>query len=358
MAGAGVAWFISGDILRSLAVLVAATPCPLILAAPVAFIAGVAQSARRGILVKSGGALEALARAHTVMFDKTGTLTVGGARLLSIEVAPGGGSADAVLQLGASLEQASHHVVAKAIVAAAAARELHLKMPEEVRESPGSGVQGVIEGRRISVGSPDMIIAHRHADEWTLRAVRRASWRSALVVFVAMEERPIGALLLADELRAETPHAIRLLRAAGVRRIVMVTGDRADAAQTIGAALDLDSVLADRVPSDKVDAVRAEQRLHTTIMVGDGINDAPPLSAADVGIAMGAGGATASRGGGCSNSRRSDRSGCRGDHHCTTGPAHCGPKHRYRDGLVPRRDAGRDLWVASSGAGRTRSGSN
>jgi heavy metal translocating P-type ATPase len=294
LAVAGVAWFISGDILRSLAVLVAATPCPLILAAPVAFIAGVAQSARRGILVKGGGALEALARAHTVMFDKTGTLTVGGARLLSIEVAPGGGSADAVLQLGASLEQASHHVVAKAIVAAAAARELHLKMPDEVRESPGSGVQGVIEGRRISVGSPDMIIAHRHTDEWTLRAVRRASWRSALVVFVAMEERPIGALLLADELRAETPHAIRLLRAAGVRRIVMVTGDRADAAQTIGAALDLDSVLADRVPSDKVDAVRAEQRLHPTIMVGDGINDAPALAAADVGIAMGAGGATAS----------------------------------------------------------------
>jgi heavy metal translocating P-type ATPase len=291
---AGVAWFISGDILRSLAVLVAATPCPLILAAPVAFIAGVAQSARRGILVKGGGALEALARAHTVLFDKTGTLTVGGARLLSIEVAPAGGSVDAVLQLGASLEQASHHVVAKAIVAAAAARGLQLKVPEKVRESPGSGVQGLIDGKRISVGSPDMIIAHRHVNEWTLRVLRRASWRSALVVFVAVEEQPIGALLLADELRAETPHAIRLLRGAGVRRLVMVTGDRADAAQTIGAALDLDSVLADRVPSDKVDAVRAEQRLHPTIMVGDGINDAPALAAADAGIAMGAGGATAS----------------------------------------------------------------
>jgi len=294
IAVAGIAWFISGDVLRSLAVLVAATPCPLILAAPVAFIAGVAQSARRGILVKGGGALEALARAHTVLFDKTGTLTVGGARLLSIEVAPGGGSADAVLELGASLEQASHHVVAKAIVAAATARGLQLKIPEKVCETPGSGVQGVIDGKRISVGSPDMIIAHRHVDEWTQRAVRRASWRSALVVFVAVEERPIGALLLADELRAETPHAIRLLRAAGVRRIVMVTGDRADAAQTMGAALDLDSVLADRVPSDKVDAVRAEQRLHPTVMVGDGINDAPALAAADVGIAMGAGGATAS----------------------------------------------------------------
>src|SRR6201997_3615198 len=132
-----VAWLISGDLIRSLAVLVAATPCPLILAAPVAFIGGVAQAARRGILVKGGGPLEALARAHTVLFDKTGTLTVGGARLLSIEVAPGE-NADEVLMLGASLEQASHHVVARAIVAAGAERALRLKVPGEVRESRGS----------------------------------------------------------------------------------------------------------------------------------------------------------------------------------------------------------------------------
>ena len=130
--------------------------------------------------------------------------------------------------------------------------------------------------------------------EWATRAIRRASWRSALIVFVAVEGRPIGALLLADELRSDTPRAIRLLREAGIARIVMVTGDRAGAAQAIGAALDLDAVLADRVPSDKVDAVRAEQRLHPTIMVGDGINDAPALAAADVGIAMGARGASAS----------------------------------------------------------------
>lgn len=288
-----LAWLISGDPMRSLAVFVAATPCPLILAAPVAFIAGVAQAARRGILVKGGGPLEALARAHTVIFDKTGTLTVGGARLLSIEVAPGE-NADEVLQLGASLEQASHHVLAEAIVQAAVARGLRLKVPRDVRESMGSGLCGVIDGRRVSAGSRDMILARRHAEEWALRAARRAAWRSALVVFVAVEERPIGALLLADELRTETPQAIRLLREAGIARIAMVTGDRAAAAQTIGAALDLDSVLAERVPSDKVDAVRAEQRLHSTIMVGDGINDAPALAAADVGIALGARGASAS----------------------------------------------------------------
>src|ERR1700688_1534269 len=293
LALAFVAWLISGDLIRSLAVLVAATPCPLILAAPVAFIAGVAHAARRGILVKGGGPLEALARGPTLLFDKTGTLTVGGARLLSIEVAPGE-SADELLMLDDSLEQASHHVLAHAIVQPAVAGGLSPKAPEQVRESMGSGLHGVIDGRKVAAGSRDMIYAGGRAGEWASRAIRRASWRSALVVFVAVEGRPIGALLLADELRSDTPRAIRLLREAGIVRMVMVTGDRAAAAQTIGAALDLDAVLADRAPSDKVDAVRSEQRLHPTIMVGDGINDAPALASADVGIALGARGASAS----------------------------------------------------------------
>ena len=288
-----VAWLISGDLLRSLAVLVAATPCPLILAAPVAFIAGVAQAARRGILVKGGGPLETLARAHTVLFDKTGTLTIGGARLLSVEVAPGE-TADEILMLGASLEQASHHVIANAIVQAAAERGLKLELPERVRESMGSGLEGVIGGRHVTAGAREMVFTGERVADWAIRAIRRASWRSALVVFIAVEGRPVGALLLADELRSDTPRAIRLLREAGIARILMVTGDRAAAAQAIGAALDLDGVLAERVPSDKVDAVRSEQRLHPTIMVGDGINDAPALAAADVGIALGARGASAS----------------------------------------------------------------
>ncbi|WP_028135053.1 heavy metal translocating P-type ATPase [Bradyrhizobium japonicum] len=288
-----VAWRISGDVTRSLAVLVAATPCPLILAAPVAFISGVARAARRGILVKGGRALEALARAHTVLFDKTGTLTVGGARLLSVEVAPGEDPAE-VLALGASLEQASHHVLAKAVVAAALAQGLELKPPEHVKETMGSGLSGQIDGRHVAAGSRDLLLSRAELSPWELRAIRRASWRSALIVFVAVDGRLVGALLLADELRADTPRAIRLLRDAGIARMVMVTGDRAAAAQAIGAALDLDAVLADRVPSDKVEAVRSEQRLHPTIMVGDGINDAPALAVADTGVALGARGASAS----------------------------------------------------------------
>src|SRR5579859_3551220 len=268
---AGGAWLLSGDPIRGLAVLVAATPCPLILAAPVAFISGVARAARRGILVKGSGPLEALARAHTVMFDKTGTLTVGGARLVAIETPPGQNS-DEVLQLAGSLEQASHHILAGAVVEAARRKGLALVMPTQVREMRGAGLEGSIGGRSVRLGSHQMVYGARKPEPWAARALRRAAWRSALSVFVAVDGRAGGALLLGDELRRETPRAIHALRSAGIARIVMVTGDRADAAETIGAALDLDAVLADRVPSDKVDAVAIEQRLHPTVMVGDGIN--------------------------------------------------------------------------------------
>ena len=290
---AAAAWLVSGDAIRGLAVLVAATPCPLILAAPVAFIAGVSQAARHGILVKGGGPLEALSRIHTVIFDKTGTLTVGGARLAAIETAPGI-DADEVLRAAASVEQASQHVVAKAIVAAALGRELAIAIPEAVKESFGSGLEGMVGGRAVRVGSQQWVFGAGRPPDWALRALRRASWRSALAIFVAVEGQPIGALLLADELRQETPRAVAALRSSGVARIMMVTGDRADAAETIAAALDLDVVLADRVPADKVEAVTTEQRLNPTLMVGDGINDAPALAAANVGIAMGARGASAS----------------------------------------------------------------
>jgi heavy metal translocating P-type ATPase len=293
LAIAAGAWFFSNDPVRALAVLVAATPCPLILAAPVAFIAGVAQAAKRGILIKGGGPLEALAHTHTVMFDKTGTLTIGGARLVAIEAAPGR-SADEILRIAASLEQASHHVVAAAIVDAATARGLKLAIPSKAHETMGSGLEGVIDGRIVRVGSHQMVCGSHKPETWALRALRRAAWRSALSVFIAVEGQLIGVILLADELRRETPRAVQSLRTAGVSHIVMVTGDRADAAETIGAALDLDAVLAEREPADKVDAVTTEQRQSPTAMVGDGINDAPALAAANVGIAMGARGASAS----------------------------------------------------------------
>jgi heavy metal translocating P-type ATPase len=290
---AGGAWYFSGDPIRALAVLVASTPCPLILAAPVAFIAGVAQAAKRGILIKGSGPLEALANTHTIMFDKTGTLTVGGARLVAIESAPGQ-SRDEILRIAGSLEQASHHVIAATLVETAVAKGLKLSIPLQVRETMGSGMEGIVDRHKVRVGSYQLVYGATKPERWAVRALRRASWRSALSVFVAVDGRTIGAILLADELRRDTPRAVQALRSAGVSRIVMVTGDRSDAAETIGAALDLDAVLANREPADKVDAVASEQRRYPTVMVGDGINDAPALAAANVGVAMGARGASAS----------------------------------------------------------------
>ena len=212
---AGAAWCFSQDPIRALAVLVAATPCPLILAAPAAFIGGTSQAARRGILIKGGGPLEVLARVRTVLFDKTGTLTVGGARLVSIETAPGA-SPDEALRLAASLEQASHHVLAATIVSTARNKGLALSAPESVREVLGTGLEGVVEGKRIAVGSLGLVHASGRLEEWARRAARRASWRSALTVFVAIEGQVTAVLLFSDELRREAPRAIRALRSAGV----------------------------------------------------------------------------------------------------------------------------------------------
>ena len=293
LAAAVAAWRLSGDPERGLAVLVAATPCPLILAAPVAFIAGVARAAGCGILVKGGGPLESLARIRTVLFDKTGTLTVGGARLTAVE-APHGQNRDEVLQIAASLEQVSRHVLAKAVIEAAKSRGLRLDLPSDVHETAGIGLEGSLAGRHVVVGSKRLVYADRKPDAWALRALRRASWRSALSVFVSIDSKPIGALLLADELRSGARRAVSGLRSAGVERIIMTTGDRIESAETIGVALDLDAVLAERDPADKLAAVVAERQTRPVAMVGDGINDAPALAAADVGIAMGAGGASAS----------------------------------------------------------------
>ena len=256
---AGAAWLLSGDPVRALAVLVAATPCPLILAAPVALIAGVSQAAREGILIKGGGPLEALARTRTVIFDKTGTLTVGGARLIAIEAAPGE-SPEEVLRLAGSLEQASQHVVAAAIVEAARQGSV-LELPE--RHSRDHGFRPGRADRRPQGLRPDRTSWCMAPQARGLGRARAPARRLALGAqrVRSVDGRTTGALLLGDELRRETPHAVQMLRQAGVSRIVMVTGDRADAAETIGAALDLDAVLADRVPSDKVDAVATEQRL-------------------------------------------------------------------------------------------------
>lgn len=287
----GMAWLVSGDAVRALAVLVVATPCPLILAAPVAIIAGISAAARHGVLIKGGGALETLARARTVVFDKTGTLTTGSARLTAVD-SHDGLAPDELLRLAASLEQLSQHVLATAIVAAARARGLLLTVPNVVEEAAGDGIAGTVDGRHVRLGGLAWV-AGASPPQWAGRLIARARRDGAQTVFVAVDGRPAGALLLADEIRRDTPRALRALHAAGIARIVMLSGDRQDVAETVAAALGVDSVLAERSPQDKVDAVRAERPDGVTVMVGDGLNDAPALAAADVGVAMGARGAGA-----------------------------------------------------------------
>ena len=292
---AGLAWLASGQPERALAVLVVATPCPLLLAAPIAIVAGISRCARRGIIVKGGGALEALARARVMLFDKTGTLTAGRPHLADVIVAPGL-DPEEVLRLAASLEQVSPHVLASSIVAAARAQGLVLALPESADEVAGAGVVGVIDGHEVKVGTADFATGGGELPTWAREARRRVNLEGATGVYVAADGRAVGALLLDDPIRPETPRVIRTLRRIGIRRTVMVTGDHYTVADMVGAAIGVDGVLAERTPADKVDAV-ADEKAEAggiLIMIGDGLNDAPALAAADVGVAMGARGATAS----------------------------------------------------------------
>ena len=292
---AGVAWLLSNDPVRALAVLVVATPCPLLLAAPIAIVAGISRCARRGIIVKGGGPLEAIARVGVMLFDKTGTLTAGRPHLADVVTAPGQ-TPDAVLAIAASLEQVSPHVLAGSIVAGARERGVTLSLPVDVAEVPGAGISGRLGGVSVLVGTADYASGGSGLPAWARDVRRRLSLEGATGVFVSTDGDLVGVLVLDDPIRPETPRVIRSLRRAGVRRMVMVTGDQYVVADMVGAAIGVDGVLAERRPADKVDAV-AEERAETReilVMVGDGINDAPALAAADVGVAMGARGATAS----------------------------------------------------------------
>ena len=292
---AAVAWLASGQPERALAVLVVATPCPLLLAAPIAIVAGISRAAKRGIIVKGGGALEALARARVMLFDKTGTLTAGRPHLADVLLAPDR-SAEEVLRLAASVEQVSPHVLASSIVRGATERGVPVVLPSAVEEVAGAGVRGVVDGVEVRVGTAEYAAAGGELPDWAREARRRVSLEGATGVFVAAGGEVVGALLLDDPIRPETPRAIRSLRRAGIRRTVMVTGDHYGVADMVGAAIGVDAVLAERTPTDKVDAV-ADEKAEAggiLVMVGDGLNDAPALAAADVGVAMGARGATAS----------------------------------------------------------------
>ena len=283
---AGVAWLVSGDPVRFAEVLVVATPCPLIIAAPVAFMAGMSRSAREGAIVKSSATLEKFHRAQAFAFDKTGTLTQGEPSLVDVR-ATGTIEPDELLRLAASVEQFSAHVLAAAVTQAATARSLPLSGSTDAEESTANGVTANIDGHTVVVGKRAFISAA------VGREIGRTPLESGeLAVYVAIDGTSAGSLVFRDEVRANARATVDSLRAQGIRRIVMLTGDDRPTAEHVAASLGIDDVRANCLPIDKVNAITAITE-RPIVMVGDGVNDAPVLAAADVGIAMGARGSTA-----------------------------------------------------------------
>lgn len=297
LAVAGAAWAASGSAVRFLAVMVVATPCPLILAAPIAFVAGVSRAARHGVIVKGGGVIEKLGEARTVLLDKTGTVTLG-APAVECVVALDGLPPDELLRLAASVDQLSAHMLAEALVRDAAGRGLLLTAPERIEESPGQGIEGTVAGRRVAVGSSGWLRDRGYAG--TEKAARRLDQIAApgqARILVGVNGDLAGAVVMADQLRADSRNLVDRLRANAIRHVALVTGDRTSVAEAVGSALEVDRVYAEQTPEGKLDvvrALRARPDLRPVIMVGDGINDAPALAIADVGIAMGSPGATVS----------------------------------------------------------------
>jgi heavy metal translocating P-type ATPase len=286
---ATAAWWFTGDPIRAVAVLVVATPCPLILAVPVALVGGLSRAAHFGVLIKGAKPLEAMARIQTLILDKTGTLTDGRPQIVSID-RHGDLSEAEVLYFAAALDQASKHPIARAIVAAAHARGVALPVPENVVETAGEGVAGTIDGRSVVVGGAAFVAAQIGVAE-PARALIEAG---SVVVSLGVDGKLMGHLVMADALRAGTAELLSSLRRLGIGRILLATGDRRAVAEAVTAGLDLDAVRTELTPDQKVLLVLTERKNGPLMMVGDGVNDAPALAAADIGVAMGARGAAAS----------------------------------------------------------------
>ncbi|MCX2749612.1 heavy metal translocating P-type ATPase [Arthrobacter sp. MI7-26] len=286
---AGVAWYLSRDAERFAQVLVVATPCPLLIAAPVAFLAGTSRAAHSGIIIKNAGTLEQLARVRTVVFDKTGTLTHGRPALHGIRVsrtAAQGISADRILQLAASAEQSSSHVLAASVIDAARSRGLRLLPVSSANEHATQGVTAVCGNQTVMVGKAAFVGPATSGFE-------KADVSSGqLGIYVGVDRRFAGTLIMSDPLRGNAVATLAQLRRLGVRETMLLTGDTRSTASHIAAEAGITRILADCLPADKVAAV-AELNDRPVMMVGDGVNDAPVLAAADIGIAMGAKGATA-----------------------------------------------------------------
>ncbi|WP_212723125.1 heavy metal translocating P-type ATPase [Nocardioides jishulii] len=282
---AGVAWYVSGDPVRFAEVLVVATPCPLLIAAPVAFMGGMSSAAKVNVIVKDGGVLETLARVRSVAFDKTGTLTQG--RPEVSRVIARSRSAGDTLSLAAAAEQYSMHVFASPVVEAARRQGVALPHVESAEELATNGVLAhLVDGSSVRVGKP------RFIEEAVGPLERPALEGGETAVYVSVDGEEAGVIVLSDPVRVEAPRTVQRLRELGVAQVALVTGDVAPTARSVADAVGIETVQAEMTPQRKVEVVHAMQP-RPVLMVGDGINDAPVLAAADVGIALAGRGASA-----------------------------------------------------------------
>ncbi|WP_304653319.1 heavy metal translocating P-type ATPase [uncultured Ligilactobacillus sp.] len=279
---AGIAWFVSKDPVRFAEVLVVASPCPLILAAPVALVSGMSRSSRNGIVVKTGSVLEKMATAKTAAFDKTGTITSG--RLFVDQIKPVANTTkEELLGYAASAEQSSGHILARSLLNYAVKHDVKLLEVQQLSEVTGNGVTAQINGQTIKVGKASFVAPTAKITETTQTCV-----------YISLNDQYIGAITFIDKLRPEAAQTMQTLRDHGVQHLMMLTGDQQAIAQTIAKEVGIDDVRAKLLPEEKIQALKAvPESEHPVIMVGDGVNDAPSLTVADVGIAMGAHGATA-----------------------------------------------------------------
>jgi heavy metal translocating P-type ATPase len=284
---AGAVWYISGDSMRFLEVIVVATPCPLLLAAPIAFISGMSRASKYGIIVKNGSALERLASIQTIAFDKTGTLTKGHPQVSAV-TAYNAYKQTEVLSFAASLEQNSTHVLAQAIVSAADQKNLKYVKAKHVSEAAGHGLQAHLKGKDVLVGRLDFMTDHNVTMP---RNFKHASVTQT-AAYVAIDGKLAGVITFEDELRPESKATLAQLTKLGVSRMLMITGDHAAAAKNIASKLGITDYHAQALPGDKLRVIEEIQD-RPVAFVGDGVNDAPVLTAADVGIALGARGSTA-----------------------------------------------------------------
>lgn len=286
---AGFSWLITGTYDAVLAVLVVATPCPLILATPLAVLSGVNRAAKEGIVVKSGTAIEQVGRGRAVIFDKTGTLTYG--TPIVENVTSFRGEADQLLLKVASIEQLSSHPVAESLVKEGRQKFQTLLAPSNFAETPGQGVEADLDGEHLVIGSQAFVerragLKFEKNPAWSRESLRPTG---RLASFVAINGEPAGAIVFSDQVRAGVPAMMQRLRELGVERTVMLTGDNETNARVVAREAGIERVEANLLPAQKVAEVKKlSQEYGTTIMVGDGINDAPALASATVGVAMGA----------------------------------------------------------------------